>query len=275
MPLLTVLSAIHRSGAAFLSETGSSVLEQSLPSGWELEWVVQEDGDVSDLRDRLPAGDERVKYAANGEHLGVAMTRNIALTRARGALLQNLDGDDLLLPGALTLASVFSDERIHWAVGQADDLLPDGSRKAFPPDLPFGVVAPGTANTWAADHGANWPIHCAGIMYRTGSVRAVGGWPAVPSDDDVAMFAGLSQVTHGWFEERHTWLYRQHDAQQVRWAANEAWRDRGRTVAAQRALAADLAGLALTATSLDPAPSVHVGPLMKTEAPLPVRPDVP
>jgi hypothetical protein len=76
--------------------------------------------------------------------------------------------------------------------------------------LPFGRVSAGVANAWAARHGGNWSIHCADLMYRTASVRALGGWAGTPSDDDIVMFAALSEVTDGWFDEALTWLYRQH-----------------------------------------------------------------
>lgn len=44
----------------------------------------------------------------------------------------------------------------------------------------------------------NWPIHCAGLMMRTATLRALGGWAATPADDDLAMFAALSKVVDGY-----------------------------------------------------------------------------
>jgi glycosyltransferase involved in cell wall biosynthesis len=269
MALLSVLTPVHAAGAGFLAAAGESVLGQELPPGWELEWVVQEDGPASEIVDQL-TGDRRIQHAANGARLGAAATRNLALSRASGALLQNLDADDLLLPGSLaTLINVFdASPSVHWAIGQADDLMPDGSRKTFPPDLPFGIVPAGVVNAWAIEHGANWPIHCAGVMYRTASVRALGGWAAVPFDEDLVMFAALSQITAGWFDESHTWLYRQHEGQLIRSDQQRLWSHAGRRIALQRAKATCLAGVTLRGTAVDDTPLVDVAAPMKSAADL-------
>lgn len=269
MPLITVLTAIHPAGAQFLSEARSSVLSQRMPAGWELEWVVQEDGPEKTLSRDL-ADDSRIKYDANGAHLRLAYTRSLALARTSGDLVQNLDGDDILLPEALAnLIDRFeSMPQIHWAVGQADDLLPDGSRKPYPPDLPFGIIAPGEANAWAAQHGGNWPIHCAGAMFRTASLRALGGWAAVPFDEDLVMFAALSQITDGWFDESLTWLYRQHEGQLVRSHHQQQWSEIGRRIALQRARAVQLTSLSLSDVQVDPNPHVEVSAPIKTASEL-------
>jgi hypothetical protein len=73
--------------------------------------------------------------------------------RVAGEIVQVLDHDDVLLPGAIaTMISAFDVKRIHCAIGQADDLMPDGSRKAWDSALPFGVV-PRTAShdRWSAN----------------------------------------------------------------------------------------------------------------------------
>lgn len=264
MPLISVLTPVHRAGAGYLDETLASVRSQVLPSGWELEWVVQEDGPASEIVDRLSGADE-VRYAANGAKFGAAATRNLALSRVRGALTQNLDADDLLLPGAVAalIAAFHSHSGVHWGVGQADDLLPDGSRASFPPDLPLGVVGAGVVNAWAAAHGGNWPIHCAGAMYRTASLRAVGGWAGAPADEDVIMFAALSEITDGWFDPSLTWLYRQHRGQTIRSEQQRRWSDTGRRMALQRARAVRLARLDLTGIDVDDDPDMTVAAPMK------------
>ncbi|GAA1653857.1 glycosyltransferase family 2 protein [Nocardia ninae] len=269
--LVSVLTAVHQPGAAYLPETLASIEAQTLPSGWELEWVLQEDGPTSDIAD-LAADHPWVRYAANGEKLGIAGTRNLALNRVRGELLQVLDGDDLLLPHALaTLLPHFADPGIHWALGQADDLLPDGSRKSFPPypGLDFGRVPAGSVNDWALDSGGSWPVHCAGLMLRTASVRVVGGWGGVPTNDDLVMLAGLSGIADGWFDDTVTWLYRQHDAQTVRTAHHRTWGDETRRMALQRAAAVRNSGLRLPdAKAVDTSYDVRVAPSLKATVPV-------
>jgi glycosyltransferase involved in cell wall biosynthesis len=271
MPLISILTAAHAPSARYLEATIAGVQDQVLPAGWELEWLIQEDGAEPRLADRL-AGLSRVRYRANGGQLGVAATRNAALSRAAGDLVQLLDHDDVLLPGALaTLISAFDTRSVHWAIGQADDLLPDGSRKEYQSALPYGLVPTGAVNAWALAHEGNWPIHCAGLMMRTASLHALGGWAGVPADDDTAMFAALSQITDGINDPAVTWLYRHHPDQAHRTAT---WRSRstdGRRFALQRAAAIKVANLRfdldapLNGSQADVA-AVHVGPAAKEQA---------
>lgn len=247
MPLISIITAAQGPTAQFLPDAITSVLQQSraLTDGWELEYVIQEDGADPVLQD-LAAQDKRIQYLANDGQLGVATTRNIALSRVKGELVQMLDHDDLLLPGALaTIIPRFLDLPIHWAIGQADDLLPDGSRKAYPAAVPFGLLPACSVNDWARDHDGNWPVHCAALMARTSTVRALGGWGATPSDDDIHIFTALFELTSGYHESAFTWLYRQHPQQAHR---TDEWSSRshdGRRIALQRLMALRAVGLAL------------------------------
>ncbi|MGH3708791.1 MAG: glycosyltransferase family 2 protein [Pseudonocardiaceae bacterium] len=234
MPTVSILTAAYAPTAKYLPETIASVREQILPTGWSLEWIVQEDGvgpRLADHVNELPYA----RYQANDVRLGLSQTRNLGLSRAIGDLVQVLDHDDVLLPGALaTLVSRFVDYPIQWAVGQADDLTPDGTRVAYESALPYGVLPAGCVNAWATENGGNWPIHCAGLMMRTGYLRALGGWVASPADDDVAMFAALSELTNGYNEPTVTWLYRHHPEQTHRMPEWHAWSTAGRRIALQR-----------------------------------------
>ncbi|MFI6047106.1 glycosyltransferase family 2 protein [Nocardia sp. NPDC051321] len=264
--LISILTAVHQPGSGFLRETLASIEALRLPQDWELEWILQEDGPSSEIA-AIVSESPRIKYAANGAKLGIAGTRNLGLNRAEGELVQVLDADDLLLPDAFTtLIPAFSDRTIHWALGQADDLLPDGSRKSFPPypDLPFGRVTAGAVNDWAFAHQGSWPLHCAGLMMRTASVRLVGGWGGLPTDDDLIMFAGLSGMADGHFDERHTWLYRQHPDQTVRSTHHRTWSDHGRRMALQRAVAVRNSGLRLgPAVPNDDSHAITIAPSLK------------
>jgi len=243
MPTISIITAAYAPSAEYLSETISSVDQQEMPDGWALEWIVQEDGDSPVLADSFK-GIPYVKYAANGRQLGIPGTRNLALDRATGGLLRVLDSDDVLLPGALaSLIPHFVDSAIHWAVGQADDLMTDGRRVQWDPLIPVGLVRAGAVNDYAIANGGNWPIHCAGLAARTDSIRAVGGWAGTPNDEDIVMFAALSEMCDGWNDEAVTWLYRQHPAQVTR---TGAWREHseiGRRIALRRIHAVRALGL--------------------------------
>ncbi len=243
MPTVSVITAAFAPSADHLAETILGVEQQTLPPGWDLEWVVQEDGAKPCLKDRFSTL-KYCRYEQNDAHLGIAATRNLALGRALGDLIQVLDADDVLLPGALaTLVAHFDDAHIHWAVGQADDLMPDGSRVTWDSALEYGIVPAGAANAWAESHGGNWPIHCAGLMLRSLSLRAIGGWVGLPGDEDIAMFAALSQITDGYNLDRTTWLYRQHPKQATRSGQTRHVSTACRRWALQRAKAVRLANM--------------------------------
>ena len=269
MRIISVISAVHPAGAGFLDATADSVLSQELPENWQLEWVLQEDGlGDAGVGNRVPH-DDRVRFAVNGARLGASGTRNLALRRVRGELVQNLDADAVLLAGALLhqIGVLERDPELHWAVSQADDLMPDGSRVAFPADLPFGRVERGVVNTWAMQHGGNWPIHCAGLIFRTASLRAMGGWGGVPFDEDLVLFAALSEVSPGWFDETVRWLYRQHPNQMVKSGSGYLWSEKIRGIALQRVLAVRSVGLTLGAVTTGWEEEVQVGAVRKSPRP--------
>jgi glycosyltransferase involved in cell wall biosynthesis len=243
MPLISVITAAYAPSADYLAETAAAIAALDLPPGWELEWVVQEDGERPQLAGFF-ADVDHARYEATGQRYGTALTRNLALARASGVLVQALDQDDVLLPGAMTtLVPRFAEYQIHWAIGQADDLMPDGTRRPYPSPIPFGLMKAGKVNAWAADQGGNWPIHAAALMMRTASLRALGGWTAIPGDDELATFAALSEIADGYYDEALTWLYRHHPKQMHRTAEAQARSETGRRVTLQRAQAAAAAGL--------------------------------
>lgn len=272
MPTISIITAAYAPSAEYLPETVASVQQQELPSGWELEWVVQEDGVTPSLAGHF-ANVDYVRYRASGAQLGIAATRNLALSRTSGDLVQVLDSDDVLLPGALAaVIPHFADDRIHWAVGQADDLMPDGNRISWESALPYGIVPAGTVNRWAAEHAGNWPIHCAGLMVRALSLRAVGGWVGLPADEDIAMFAALSEMGDGHNVNAVTWLYRQHPGQITRSHETRHLSDDSRRLALQRAKAIRLTDMNFGSRGRfgfgHGAHVVEVGPPAKAQPPI-------
>jgi glycosyltransferase involved in cell wall biosynthesis len=216
MPLLSILTAAVAERAGLIAEVGDSLATQQLPDGWALEWIVQEDGPDPGLAEVIGRF-SFARYAAHGEWLGIAVTRNIGLTRVSGELVQSVDSDDLILPGGLATAveAFAAFPGIHWVSGQADDLLPDGTRVVFEPYLAPGLVEPGVVGAFIEERDMV-PIACPGLMMRTTTVRAMGGWAANPRWEDTALFVALAELTPGYVTPEVTWLYRQHDGQTSR-----------------------------------------------------------
>jgi hypothetical protein len=78
---------------------------------------------------------------------------------------------------------------------------------------------------------------------RATSLRAVGGWGGIPYDDELSMFAALSEIADGYHHESLTWLYRQHSDQIHRTPEARRWSDQCRRSALQRAKAVRSSGL--------------------------------
>jgi glycosyltransferase involved in cell wall biosynthesis len=210
MPLISVLTPAHAGRAEYLTEAGRSLREQEMPSGWTLEWIVQEDGPGEDLKPAVE-GFDFVHYDTNGEKLGIATTRNLALSRARGEYVFVLDSDDMLLPRALAIAikAFETHPEIHWVSAQAYDLMPDGTRVEFEPLITPGYVEVGVVGDYRAATG-RYAFHQGGMMLRTAITRAVGGWVASPRAEDGAFLAAVAALTPGWFTPETIWLVRMH-----------------------------------------------------------------
>ncbi|MGH3852424.1 MAG: glycosyltransferase family 2 protein [Pseudonocardiaceae bacterium] len=250
--LLSLITAVHKGRDRHLAETAKSLLKQSLPAGWDFEWLVQEDGGDSGLEDvveKFAVGDERVRYAANGAALGPGGTRTLALLRARGELIRTLDSDDLLLPGGLSIqiATFSAHSDIQWSVTRLDELMPNKNRVPYLSTLDFGLVPPGLLNENMASHG-RCPVHCAGLMMRADAVRAFGGWMGLPAGEDIGLLAGISEIFYGWHDPAITWLYRRHHEQITESFSRQFWRTLGETVGAQRSAAIKRLGLTVGAS---------------------------
>lgn len=86
---------------SFICETIRSIQAQTYKN-WEL--LIQDDcstDGTDELVASLVAEDARIKYACNPQNSGAAITRNNALSRAKGKWIAFLDSDDLWLPDKL------------------------------------------------------------------------------------------------------------------------------------------------------------------------------
>ena len=212
--LLSVITPVYRPVPKHLLAAYESVVSQKLPSGWEWEWIVQEDGDTGVCESILPK-DPRIKLGS-GRHSGVAITRNLALARSNGACIKNLDQDDVLTPGVLTRdLEVFGENPdVQWTTSKALDLLPDGSTAGFDGDPPAGRLKPGlVVELWRARH-YRLPVHPTTICIRRRLVTALGGWMAVPGSDDTGLLVSASVVSAGYFHGEVGLLYRKWPGQE-------------------------------------------------------------
>ncbi len=214
MPLISVLTAAAPGRESLLRRAFRSVVTQGLPVGWELEWVVQYDGDSPGPPEDL-IDDERVSFAANGRNFGTAITRNLGLARVRGRYVRVLDDDDELLDGALRqdIDALASAEDVWWTSSRAIDTYPDGRTHAPADAIPPGrIEIGGLLDGWLSSQGIP-PIHPATLCARTPVVRAFGGWMALPVSDDVGLLLAMSSLLPGYFAPGASLRYHKSDFQ--------------------------------------------------------------
>ncbi|MBN6052869.1 glycosyltransferase, partial [Nonomuraea sp. RK-328] len=215
VPLLSIITPSYRPMRDQLLEAYESVRSQELPRGWEVEWVIQEDGDTGAAREILP--DDPVVKFATGRRGGVALTRNMALARSRGDLVKNLDHDDILTPGVLArdIDVLASDPLVQWTTSPVLDLLPDGSTIAFDSDPEPGRMEPGFVFEHWRTHCYRLPVHPTSICIRRRLAVALGGWMGVPGSDDTGLLVPASVVSHGYFHGEAGLLYRKWPGQET------------------------------------------------------------
>jgi glycosyltransferase involved in cell wall biosynthesis len=242
---VSVLTPVHRPQRRHLAELHVSLQAQV---GVEWEWLIQVDGGPS-LQSRIPAAirhDPRVSLEANGRWFGQAVTRNLALVRARHALLQTVDADDILLPGALARAAacLAAEPDVGLVFGRTLELTAGGRLRLAKNPYPPGRLAPGRlAHDWER-RGGSCSIVVGSVMWRTACVLAHNGWPASVAGTDVLLLLAVSQTNAVRCLEEPTYVYRSHADQihrtPLRFAMRPHYRALARGMLAARADAAPL-----------------------------------
>jgi cellulose synthase/poly-beta-1,6-N-acetylglucosamine synthase-like glycosyltransferase len=181
------------------------------PVSWE--WLVQLDGDHGTSPPAGVVADPRTRVEHNGRQLGIAATRNRALSRAAAPLLLNVDSDDVPTTSALAeLPAAFADPDVGLAFGDWVEHWPD--RDPWTPAMRFqpGRLAPGTlSRIWAAEC---WvPLHLAGAMWRTDAVLAAGGWSATVGGADIGLLLGVDAQWASFYVPVTTFTYHHHGDQ--------------------------------------------------------------
>lgn len=243
-PALSVITPVRPGGEPFLEDAWLSLRDQSVPGDWE--WLLQEDAAApSSLLQQFARRDSRIRLAAGGADQGPSATRNLALGRARAALVRNLDSDDVLPAGCLEAGVELMnvDDSIGYAVGPALDRLPDGSDVTMAGDLPAGRIEPGVLFDCWTERGEVNAVHPAALMARRDLLLALGGWAALPAGGDTALLLAMSQLVAGWQLEQPVLIYRKHDAQFSRTAAATDAGSRAQRHALVRARAESMATL--------------------------------
>lgn len=217
--IISIVTPAYKPVPEYLADAYKSLCAQEMPSGWEWQWVVQEDGETGDVGRMLP-DDDRVS-PGSGRRTGESATRTMCLSRAAGELIKVLDADDQLTPGALArdIAILAVRPDVGWTTSAVLDLLADGSTVGFsgPPEGPIKrgeVFRYWKANNYRAQ------VHPASLCIRKNLVLAVGGWMALAGSGDTGLLLAVNEVSTGYFIPEVGMLYRKWEGQMTNQAGH-------------------------------------------------------
>lgn len=239
--VISVITAVHGPAAEYLPDAYKSLLDQQLPEGWDWQWVIQEDGETSDVSPYVP-DDSRISFG-QGRHGRAGVARTLALSRATGRFIKVLDADDMLTPGTLARdLAALQRPGIYWSTSRVLDLLPDGSTVGFDQDPPEGPIERGEVLAHWTAHDFRAQVHPATLCVRRDVLLALGGWMALPASEDTGLLMALDAVSRGWFTAETGLLYRKWPGQSTSQAAHVHEGERSARMAVVEARARALAG---------------------------------
>jgi cellulose synthase/poly-beta-1,6-N-acetylglucosamine synthase-like glycosyltransferase len=209
MRTLGLVTSVLPSRSQFLAEAARGLLDTRTLAeahGWRLSWHVAVDG-PGEIPQVSP---DTVAHLA--ARRGIAAARNVALTMADVDWVLPLDADDILDPDGLVsvldLLSVLSPD-VGWL--SANRLLVTGERTPHWRSEQYRWRVGELAETWRAP----FPFHPNAIIARRRLVLACGGWPAIPTNEDLALCLSMSERAPGFSTEKVLGRYRVWAAQEV------------------------------------------------------------
>ncbi|MDQ3901555.1 MAG: glycosyltransferase family 2 protein [Actinomycetota bacterium] len=212
--VISVITAAHLPSVPYLLDAYESLIAQKLPAGWRWEWLLQEDGRTGAVAAAVP-DDLRISVGSASPG-GPGVTRTMAMARAKGTLVRNLDADDKLLPGALARDIRVLSQRptVGWTTSRLLNWLPDGAMARWRyPNPDQGVLTRGAIlESWRSND-YFLPIHPVTMCIRRDLLFALGGWMALPCAEDTGLLIAASVAADGYFIDEPSLLYRNHSRQ--------------------------------------------------------------
>lgn len=210
MPMTTVslLTPLNPARTEWLTELVDDVDTLRSEVSAQIEWIICLDGEAPVP---IPPGTSTtVRLPLRG---GPAAARTAALAASSGQWSLPIDADDRLhVPGTvdlLTELDALTAEGIGW-VGASRTLL-DGTPTVHTVTK-RQHWAPGTlAEHWTAP----FPFHPNTIVVQRSTALACGGWPALPTNEDLAFVLAISEAAPGRTVDHVVTRYRTWDDQMV------------------------------------------------------------
>lgn len=247
---ITVVTTVHEGTLTYLGEAYESLRTQELPPGWQVEWLVQ---DCCREVGQLPSAVANRASCARTPGVGAVIAKERVLNRAldaRGEIVQILDADDVLTPGALRrVIETHDDPDVIWTAAPALDLVEiDGQWRAKPgphgdPEKK-GLYERGEfQRLWLDDVRRKYvPIMPMTLSIKADALRSLAAadgrlrLPRLRSGENTALLHAASNLWKGHYLSDVGLLWRLHDAQLTRtpdhvgpgeadkrWAISDGW----------------------------------------------------
>lgn len=234
--IISVVTPVWEPSSAYLLDVYQSLATQQMPSEWDWQWVVQEDGQSGKIAPLLPK-DDRISVGM-GRHGGPGVARTMALSRVRGELVKALDADDLLTSGSLArdIDVLTRYPNVGWTTCRVLDLMPDGTTMGFDHDPPEGPIGRDAVLRHWVEHNYRAQVLPGTLCIRRDLLLALGGWMALPASEDTGLLLAANALSDGYFIAEVGLLYRKWPSQstaQDAHTAQDEWYARMRLIEAR------------------------------------------
>lgn len=213
-PRVSVITAVHDQAIGFLPQAAASLASQRL----HVDWIVSYDDDriPEPLLDTMRQCQQHLpdlRLVVSGRKAGPSTARTVALSYVRTPWTAALDADDVWLPGGLDLlAGTAQAADAPWCAGLTTDVYDDG-RQVFPDYLPTGPQPAGAVYE-AYERLGFLPFHGCAVVWATRVLWQMGGWPALPSNEDSGLVLAASESFAGYYQGgTPVYGYRKHSGQ--------------------------------------------------------------
>jgi CMP-N-acetylneuraminic acid synthetase len=203
-PLVTIYVPCHNYGR-FLHQCVESIFNQ-LYTNWELFIVDEGSSDDSELvgQNLAMMRPKNVTFIRHSQAVGLQKLANIILGKANGKYMMRVDADDWLDESALLImvAKLESNAEIGMVYGNYFYTASDGTVTGMERRKKLGYE----------DKVGHMPPHGACTMFRTRSLKAVGGYSEdVNAQDGWELWYKLNQRIGAFSLDAPLFYYRQHD----------------------------------------------------------------
>jgi len=184
---VTVLMSVYN-GERFLCPAVESILNQSFG---DFHFLIIDDGSTDSTQEILKSyADPRIEVIRNPSNLGLTISLNRGLNRARGEYVARMDGDDLSMPRRLACQVEFLDENPEVVIAGSYYIKIDTiGRKVSEIMIPQG------GDRIVAQLLFENPFCHGSLMFRTDAVLGMGGYDeSIPYGQDYNLLVRAARI---------------------------------------------------------------------------------